>query len=286
MTIMTFDIDAYRSCVAPVRTDDLDLTSFHSRPLTPEVLRCLRYMHDVESHTICYLRDLLMTASHRDPRITTFLTMWAYEEYWHGVALGRVLAAHGEAAENERITPMRAALGRRDRFAPLANAAASGVLGDDFVAVHMSWGAINEWSTQAGYQALSAKAAHPALTELLARIARQESRHIAFYASEARARLAASGRARVVTRWALRHLWAPVGSGVMPDSETRFVHGYLLGGSEGRELARRLDRNIDRLPGLSGLHLLLGAASADAAPQRRRRRRPLVTGAAQLRRAG
>jgi len=32
-------------------------------------------MHDVESHTVCYLRDILVTRAHRDPEITSFLTM-------------------------------------------------------------------------------------------------------------------------------------------------------------------------------------------------------------------
>lgn len=40
-------------------------------------------MHDVEHHTICYLRDVLVTDAHRDVEITTFLTFWVYEEHWH-----------------------------------------------------------------------------------------------------------------------------------------------------------------------------------------------------------
>lgn len=55
-------------------------------------------MHDVEHHTSCYLRNLLNTRAHHDPDVTTFLTLWNFEEHWHGEALGRVLAAHGEAA--------------------------------------------------------------------------------------------------------------------------------------------------------------------------------------------
>jgi len=50
-------------------------------------------MPDVEHHTACYLRDLLVTRAHRDPTMTTFLTCWAYEELWHGEAIARVLAA-------------------------------------------------------------------------------------------------------------------------------------------------------------------------------------------------
>ena len=259
---MSFDIDAYRRSVAPVRLDDLDLRRFHEQPLSEDALRCLRYMHDVESHTICYLRDLLLTRSHADPRVTTFLTMWAYEEYWHGVALGEVLRAHGEPAGGDRIAPMRARLSSvRDRLTPWASAVGSAALGDDFVALHMTWGAINEWSTQAGYERLAALTKHPVLDEVLRRIVAQERRHIAFYASEAHARLARSPRAQRTTRWALTRLWAPVGSGVMPKADSAFVHMHLMGG-EGRVVAGRIDAHIDRLPGLAGLGLVTGALAA------------------------
>ena len=251
---MSFDVDAYRRTVTPVQFDDLDLDAFARQPLDEPVLRCLRYMHDVESHTVCYLRDLLLTRSHTDPRVTTFLTMWAYEEYWHGVALGAVLRAHGEPGEADRIAPMRARLtGWRDRAGPYLGAAGSALVGEDFVALHMTWGAINEWSTQAGYERLAARADHPVLTTLLKRISAQESRHIAFYSSEARIRLARSAKARWITRWALEHLWAPVGSGVMPRAETSAVLSHLLAGHDGARAAGRIDDLVDRLPGMAGL---------------------------------
>lgn len=257
---MSFDLDSYRRTITPVRIDDLRLAeAFRDRPLAEEVLRCLRYMHDVESHTVCYLRDLLMTASHRDPRITTFRTMWNFEEYWHGVAIAQVLRAHGEPAEDDRIAPLRARRGSAGLLGPLSQGLASKLLGEDFIAVHMSWGAVNEWCTQAGYHRLAARAEHPVLAALLGRIARQESRHIAFYADEARRRLQSSARARRVTRAALRHLWAPVGSGVMPAAETRFLLEYLLDGPEGRRVAARIDERIGRLPGLAGMSLVTGA---------------------------
>ncbi|MDT3445695.1 MULTISPECIES: hypothetical protein [unclassified Pseudofrankia] len=259
---MAFDVDSFARTAGPVRTDDLgDLASeFARRRLSDDGLRCLRYMHDVESHTVCYLRDLLMTSSHRDPRITTFLTVWNYEEHSHGVALGSVLAAHGEPHGDERNAAVRDRQGRLDSVKPVLSAAASSLVGNDFVAVHMSWGAVNEWTTRSGYARLIERERHPALTTLLTRIMAQESRHIAFYASEARARLAASRRARLVTRWALRRLWSPVGTGVMPAEETAFVLGYLLAGEPGRREAERIDAQIDRLPGQAGLGLLTGAA--------------------------
>jgi hypothetical protein len=56
----TIDVAAFAAPARPVAYLDLDLDrAFADRPLSPETLRCLRYMHDIESHTVCYLRDLL-----------------------------------------------------------------------------------------------------------------------------------------------------------------------------------------------------------------------------------
>jgi hypothetical protein len=253
---MSFDLDAYRRTVSPVQTDDIDFTAFERRPLSEDTLRALRFMHDVESHTVCYLRDLLLTHGHQDPRVTTFLTMWNYEEYWHGVAIGKILEAHGEPAGDDRVGPMRRRLGWKDQLSPFSASIGSALLGVDFVALHMTWGAINEWSTATAYDRLAVREGHPVLSTLLGRIARQESRHIAFYATEARERLGRSRKAQKVTRLALKYLWAPVGSPVMPVEETNFLLEYLLGGSQGHELARRIDRRVSALPGMAGLRVV------------------------------
>jgi hypothetical protein len=42
----------------------------------------------------------------------------------------------------------------------------------------------------------------------------------------------------------------------MPEAEVGFLADYLLGDEQGREAARRIDRQIDRLPGLAGLQLV------------------------------
>src|SRR5689334_14184226 len=167
MTSMAFDITAYAETAAPVRFDDLDYAAFQDRPLSQEALRCMRYMSDIESHTVCYLRDLLVTPSHADPDVTTFLTMWAFEEYWHGEALARVLAAHDVPTGAEHIRAVRERLGWSDRLAPVVQSLTANIVGVDFVAVHMSWGAINEWSTHAAYAKLAEREDHPVLTELL-----------------------------------------------------------------------------------------------------------------------
>jgi hypothetical protein len=216
-------------------------------------------MHDVEYHTVCYLRDLLLTPAHADPTVTAFLGVWVYQEYWHGEALACVLAAHNEPHGESRIAPMRTGLGLKDKLRPLLMGAGGLVGGGDFVAAHMAWGAVNEWMTQTGYSLVARRAGHPVLSELVGRIMRQEGRHIDFYATQARERLAASLRAQRLVRFALQQFWKPVGSGVMPEAETRFLARYLMGDEAGREAAARIDRQIDRLPGLAGLNLVQSA---------------------------
>jgi hypothetical protein len=245
---------------ARLQVEDIDFDAFRTDPLDADTLRCLRYMHDVEGHTICYLRDILVTAAHRDPDVTAFLACWSYEEHWHGDAIARVLHAHGETAGPTRLAAVRRRHPRRDAVRPLLFALGSTVT-KHMVAVHMAWGAVNEWTTQAGYGRLAKKADHPVLSELLKRIMRQEGRHIDFYAGEASRRLEVSAAARRITRKALRTWWEPVGSGVMPDEEVEFLAWHLFGDEEGAEVARRIDRHVDRLPGLAGLHLLEGTTS-------------------------
>jgi hypothetical protein len=265
---MTFLIEQYARTAAPVTWDDLDLTNaFAERPLSPGALRCLRYMSDVESYTVCYLRDLLVTPSHNDPDITTFLTMWNYEEYWHGEALADVLGAHGIPTGTNHLRDVRVRQGIKAKTGPLKQLLLANLAGEDFIATHMTWGAINEWSTHSAYVALTRNEDHPVLTELLRRIIKQETRHVAFYTSQARARLQASPRARRLTRLALRFAWQPVGSGVMPEVEVRFMLTYLMGGPEGRAAARTIDQKIHSLDGLGGLGLVERALDRHGVPR-------------------
>lgn len=255
---MAFDIDTYTEIAGKLDVSDIDFDAFRTQPLDEDSLRCLRYMHDVEFHTICYLRDLLVTRAHDDVDLTTFLTFWSFEEYWHGEAIAKVLAVHDEIAGSARITENRAKLGFRERVRPLGSMLGSALF-KDFPALHMTWGAVNEWSTQAGYAQLIAKADHPVLTTLLKRIMKQEGRHIDFYATEAKKRLEGRKMAQKVVRAALANIWHPVGAGVMPKKEVNFLISHLFGDEKGMSAAERIDRQIDRLPGLDGLKLVVGS---------------------------
>ncbi|MEM1332437.1 MAG: acyl-ACP desaturase [Actinomycetota bacterium] len=253
---MRFDIDRYLGMVQRLDETGLDYDHFRTAPLDADTLRCLRYMHDVEHHTACYLRDLLVTPAHEEPEVTSFLSMWVYEEFWHGEAIGKVLAAHDDMSGRERVSLVRRRVGR-DRLRTLGFMAISGVT-DHVVTIAMTWGAVNEWTTQAGYLRLAQRSGDPVLADLCRRIAKQEGRHIDFYASQAERRLTDRPQAQRIVRWALEHKWAPVGSNIMPPGETEHLVTTLFSGPDGRKMADRLDRRIERLPGLGGLGLISG----------------------------
>jgi hypothetical protein len=250
------DLEAMKATTARLDVSGIDFDAFRDEPLSVGAVRCLRYMHDVEYHTVCYLRDLLVTKVHRNHEVTSFLTFWNYEEYWHGEAIGRILAEHGEGADDERVDGLRARLSATESLRPIVHGLGSMLAGREWLAVHMTWGAVNEWTTQAAYGRLAAREKHPVLSELLKRIMRQEGRHIDFYASHAIDALEGSPRAQKVVRFTLRRVWRPVGASVMPRSEVDHMTRFLFDGSDGRDAAARVDRQVDRLPGQAGLHLL------------------------------
>jgi len=253
---VAFEIDRYAQKSVPVSWGDLDLDVFDENPLSAQSLRTLLYMCHVEYHTVCYLRDLLTTPSHKEPEVGAFMTMWNREEFWHGEALAAVLARHGITVDFDELGSMRVKLGWRDRIAPIKQSLLGGLVGEDFVAVHMAWGAVNEWSANAAYNRMARLETHPQLSELLKRIGQQETKHVAFYATQARDRLAKSRKAQVITRFVLKNFWAPVGSGISPEREVTHVMGHLFGGAEGRQQIRDVDKHIARLPGMTGLTIV------------------------------
>jgi hypothetical protein len=253
---MAFDIDKYTETSVNVNWSDLDFDEFKTNPLPESTLRSLRYMCDIEYHTVCYLRDMLVTPSHKDPEVSAFMTMWNREEFWHGEALAEVLGAHGVTVDFDQLKATRLKLGWKDKLDPVKQSLLGNIVGKDFIAVHMIWGAANEWSAVAAYNRLAELEKHPVLAVLLKRIAKQEAKHVAFYATQARERLGRSAKARVIARFALKKAWGPVGSSVMEPEEVTHVMGHLFSGDEGMREIRKLDDHISRMPGLEGLEIV------------------------------
>jgi len=268
-----FDLDRYLRASRKVDLAGVPWEQIRLHPLPVPEARCLAYMMDVESHTVIFLRDLLATRAAFEPDVTAFLSCWAYEELWHGEAFSRFLgeagyelAPGGERVWGDAPYPsrtrrnawIRRRVGAKGYASHLATLAAPAVF-KDFVALHMQWGALNELTTLSGYHRLIAKTEHPVLVDLLQCIIKDERRHFAFYRSQARLRLGRSAQARSVTRWAMEHLWAPVGTGVRPQNETDFVIAWLFGDEEGRATAEAIDATMAELPGFRDAHLARAA---------------------------
>ena len=283
METTDFDLDRFIRTSGRVDLSEVEWDRATEPPLAPAEVRTLRYMMDIESHTVVFMRDLLATQAAFDPTVTAFLCCWNFEELWHGEAFSRLLGAAGvpvapdlEHVEDDSPYPTRQArnewirrrLGARGYASHLGTLLGSAIADRDFVAIHMTWGAINELTTLTAYHRMIATTDNVALAQVLRAIIKQERRHFAFYRAQARMRLAGSRRARRLVRWTLDHLWAPVGTGVRPQAETDFVVTHLFGDADGAVALRGMDATIAELPGLGGTRYLMGAAERCAARYR------------------
>jgi hypothetical protein len=300
--VVDFDIDRYLRNSRKVDLSGLDWEEIPNHRLSDGDVMCMHYMMDIESHTVIYLRDLLATRAAADPYVTAFLSCWVYEELWHGEAFSDFLRVYGIEEPIEprlpdgstplpgrpnRLRRMRTGVGVGNGFAIVPSMVGS-ALTRDFVAVHMTWGAINELTTLTGYHQLIRRSSHPVLHQLLRCVIQDERRHFAFYRAQAKARMEGNPAAGRMVRRALRALWTPVGAGAKSEEEVDALALHLFGDStEGRDAARSIDEAIAELPGLAGLTLIQdylaqaerreaerpGWGGVIPAPERRRRER-------------
>ncbi|HET6791019.1 MAG TPA: hypothetical protein VFI35_05485 [Actinomycetota bacterium] len=278
MDTSEFDLDKYLRASKRVDLSSVEWARIREHPVTTTEARCLTYMMDIETHTVVFLRDLLATRASFDPEVTAFLSCWVYEELWHGEAFSRFLGEAGyrvaptfEDVSGDDPFPTRVDRNQwvRQKFGTKGYVSHIGtLLGSalfrDFVAVHMTWGAVNELGTLTGYHRIIAKTEHPVLIQLLQAVIKDERRHFAFYRAQARMRLARSRQARTITRWALEHLWAPVGTGVRPQAETDFVIRSLFGDADGMVAVKEMEATLGELPGLEGSRFLTDALEGAA----------------------
>ena len=249
-----FDLDKYLRVSGGSRPEIFDWNEKGPR-LEDEALFCLGYMLDVEAHTIVYLRELLATSVLQDASITAFLTCWNFDEFLHSQLLRRFLATQGVDIVDARFSALRRQHAG-DSLVMLGARALSRVTGH-FVAVHMTWGAINELIAVESYRALARRCAHPLLDKILTRIVKDERRHFAFYFAQAKERLkpkAAQRLARVI----IGRLWSPVGQPLRGQNSTARMYNYLFADSAGQHRVKTLDAIIARLPGFEWFDLMSG----------------------------
>lgn len=252
----SIDIDRYLDHSGKIDVSDLDWSAAKGAGLTDDERLILTYFSDIEAQTIYYLRDLLNSKVSRDPDSVAFLSMWNYEEYFHARVLARLLAECGYPLERNRFAILRAKPRFREKWNAWGGWLFSKIFPGSFLALYMTWGAINELTTLRGYEQLERTTKNTVFRELCRRIAKQERKHFAWYFNSAREKLSGSRFTQRFTRLLIRHLWAPVGSGVKSDDEVHRLMTSLFYDKEGTGLAGvagEIDEKISSLPGLQGL---------------------------------
>lgn len=244
-----FDVREFARTARGNHRAALDLTAIAAAGLEPEAARLLRVLRDLERSTMQRMRNLLVTATHKDARVTAFLTTWAYEKFWLADALDAVLEATG--AELDLPTedgPLRHDPAERaDRRGPIRRAIAANFAGPQIVAAHMTAGLVDEWITTAAYRRL-AELAH-AVGSVVETALEVKDRHLHFLQEEAARRLGESPRARRLSRREVdRSAW-PIGAIDRPAEERGFFERMVFGSPEGHADAARIGELVAALPG-------------------------------------
>lgn len=253
---VAIETDRYLSVSGKLDTSGIDWAQAKREGLSADEVFTLTYFSDIEGQTVMYLRDLLSTEAALESDVIAFLTMWNYEEFFHGKALAQLLEECGHGLEQNRIASVRKSRSVSEILEGLGAVIISKIFSREFPAVHATWGAVQEITTLRGYERLGALTHNSALKVLCERIAKQERRHFAWYFNSARERLQRSERSRWLTRKLLSRFWTPVGAGVKPHSEVSRLIQLLFGGKDAEALANDIDDKIGSLPGLEGIELM------------------------------
>lgn len=249
------DIERLVDKSGAVQLDDLDWDKFREVGLTDNEERILKYMGDTETHTILYMRDLLAGHSARDHEITSFLSVWVYEELWHGRAISRALTEAGRPEPADRYTKVTQESSFRETVEAFLSQSAAHMTAR-FIPAHMSWGAINELTAGAAYLALIEDTKNPVLAELLRRIVKQERKHFSFYFEQAKKRLTGDWKAQALTKFTIKRFWSVVGSGVGGMDNLGFIAALHFDTHDKRASLREAEKRIRQLPGLEWFDML------------------------------
>ncbi|HEY4224588.1 MAG TPA: hypothetical protein VGM70_02120 [Pseudolysinimonas sp.] len=246
-----FDVREFARTARASHRGELDLEQVAASGLSADAIRLLRLLRDLERSTMQRMRNLLVTATHKDARVTAFLSTWAFEKFWLADALDAVLQATGDDLHSSAPAGglRRVVTDRQERRGPVMRAIQGNIDGPQIVAAHVTTGLVDEWITQAAYRRLGelATGLH-SVVELINGI---KDRHIAFLAEEAKRRLASSAKARKLATRELKNMVWPVGAVEHSDDDRTFFDQIVFGTANGRAEVSRIQGLIADLPGLA-----------------------------------
>jgi hypothetical protein len=245
---MTFDVREFARTARGSHRSTLDLDALSHADVDADAARLIRTLRDLERHTMERMRNLLVTATHKDARVTAFLTTWAFEKFWIADALDAVLEATGHDVVSPEGAARKSRVERAERRGPIVRAIVGNIAGPELVAAHVTTGLIDEWVTSAAYRRLGEVAA--AVRSVADMIIEIKDRHVAFLLEDAQRRLAGSARARRLAIKEIRRSAWPVGAIDRSAEDRSFFENIVFGGKEGAARAADIAARIAALPGL------------------------------------
>ncbi len=254
---MTFDIREFARTARGSHRGELDLESLTAADVDADTARLIRTMRDLERHTMERMRNVLVTATHKDARVTAFLTTWAFEKFWIADALDAVLEATGHDLTSPAGTRRRSRFERVERRGPIARAIAGNIAGPELVAAHVTTGLIDEWVTTAAYRRLGEIAA--GVRPVADLIIELKERHILFLAEDAERRLAESARARKLSLKEVKRSAWPLGAIDRSAEDRSYFEAVVFGGPKGAARAAEIADRIAALPGLGAVAPIVAA---------------------------
>ncbi|MBD2765078.1 hypothetical protein IEE91_07760 [Kocuria sp. cx-455] len=260
--VQQFTIDAQGSLRA-----EIDTNAFRNNPLSPQRLRVLRYLWEIERSTMGQIRHVVVGYTNKESRVAAFLTTWAYERHWIADAYQAVLEAHGVDLSDpvdqghqflERVEKSL------DNLAPMIDSVWTNLFGEDVVAGYMARGWSREASMRAALAAFDAVASHPELSALLERVAEIKTVHERFFAAETSERGRHSPRAAAFARRYVKNGFNPLRpAGTSRKSFREFIRHVCPTVRETRLLLHRADDPLQYSPGTAGTEPLRRALERD-----------------------
>lgn len=219
--------------------------------ISEDVARDLGFLWRLEGSALAETRALLASWTSNEARITAFVTGWGYERYWLARALRDILEA-SPTASADSVTPSpttsadvgnpRSSPASRlrgiwvERGLPILAPIVGGVVKEPLTAGHMARLAIQEATLRAAERAVSSRL-HGEAARVLTEIIDRREEIIAFFRSEAVARISRSRIEAVTARAHLMRPWAPLRIvGVAEPDEARALTSIFATASDRRGL--------------------------------------------------
>jgi hypothetical protein len=246
-----FDVREFARTAVGSHRNELGLEAYEQQPLDDATIRTLAYLHNIERATMSHLRSVLVTAMHKDARITAFMTTWAFEKFWIADALEGIVTAHD---------PEVRTLSEGDKHpSTIRESIVGNIIGVPMIGVHVTFCTVDEWVMQAAYRRVAQLDPHPQLKATIDEFLTIKARHLDFLEAQSRYRLTESPRVRRLTRKRLKRAQWPIGAATEPREETAFFFGRLF--ATAPDVVNDLDEQVDTLPGQEGLGLIAKATN-------------------------